>query len=104
MSFYSWAFNDLEDPYWACYYGVDTHPLYHKCNKCPSRSRCNLLDDGFEVRYVPYQPPKPPPPMPHQDVTGDQLFAMLWRDVKQFFRKLLPAKPKNNPIQGRRND
>ena len=88
MSFYVLAFNDLKNPYWACMYDFDTHPLYHKCDKCPSRSRCTSLDDGFEIHYVPppKPPPEPPPPLPYQDVTGDQLFAMLWQRIKDFFK------------------
>ena len=42
MSFYTRAFFDTDDPYWACYYNVTTHPLYHKCDACPSFHKCTL--------------------------------------------------------------
>ena len=42
MSFYTQAFNDLDDPFWACQYAVSTHPLYHQCDKCPSFSKCTI--------------------------------------------------------------
>ena len=38
--FYLKAFQDLEDPFWACWYGITTHPLYGLCGICPSFSRC----------------------------------------------------------------
>jgi len=41
--YYLRAFNDLEDPIYACYYGNTTHPLYGRCLICPSFSRCDLL-------------------------------------------------------------
>ena len=40
--YYLQAFNDLDDPFWACQYGVSTHPLYHQCDKCPSFSKCTI--------------------------------------------------------------
>ncbi|MBQ3441626.1 MAG: hypothetical protein IJG33_00120 [Selenomonadaceae bacterium] len=40
-SYYYWlAFNDLSDAFWACWYGITTHPLYGLCAICPSFSRC----------------------------------------------------------------
>lgn len=49
MSFYSWAFNDPDDPLWACFYGVETHPLYHQCDKCPSFDKCTQPAKFFKV-------------------------------------------------------
>ena len=43
MSFYTNSYTDLDDPYWACYYGNTTHPLYGRCLICPSFGRCDLL-------------------------------------------------------------
>ena len=108
MSFYSWAFNDLDDPYWACVYAVETHPLYHQCDKCPSFLKCTqpvkfIMPSGLPVSDEPprkYQPPPAPTePLPYQDVTGDQLFTMLLQRIKQFFTRFLP---KNNPIPSKR--
>lgn len=42
MSLYYLAhFND--DPYIACKYGIDDHPLYRKCAECPRAADCELL-------------------------------------------------------------
>ena len=40
--YYLQAFNDLDDPFWACQYAVSTHPLYQQCDKCPSFSKCTI--------------------------------------------------------------
>lgn len=42
MSFYTNAFTDKDDPQWACFYGESSHPLFHKCDACPSFYKCNL--------------------------------------------------------------
>lgn len=41
MSHLTSAFTDEEDPYWACYYGVTTHPKYGECQDCPSYVICD---------------------------------------------------------------
>ena len=53
---YVQAHNDDSDPYWACRYGVTTHPLYHECDLCPSAYKC---DDPYKAikalkELVPY--------------------------------------------------
>ncbi len=40
MSFFTNACTD-ESPYWACFYNYTLHPLYHQCDQCPDRHRCD---------------------------------------------------------------
>lgn len=40
--YYLRAFND-PSPYYACYYGISTHPLYQQCDKCPDFDKCDSL-------------------------------------------------------------
>ena len=56
MSFFTNAFTDSDDPYWACYYGVTTHPLYRQCDLCPSILRCSQIPK-LEPPEIPKQVP-----------------------------------------------
>ena len=40
MGLNSFALTDPNDPFIACNYGVVSHPLYHKCEKCPRNEFC----------------------------------------------------------------
>ena len=41
--FYSQAFNNLDNPFWACHYNNEKHPKYHRCEICPSLYECDLI-------------------------------------------------------------
>lgn len=62
--YYLQAFNNPDDPYYACYYGVTTHPLYHQCDKCPSAYKCDnpakLLNALTELAAAPLEDDLPP--------------------------------------------
>ena len=60
MSFFTNAFTDSDDPFWACYYGVTTHPLYHQCDLCPSLLRCSKvpLVDLMNLSKLPERVPE----------------------------------------------
>lgn len=36
------TFYNKEDHYYACHYNVTTHPLFGKCDDCPSFNKCTL--------------------------------------------------------------
>lgn len=95
MSFYSWAFNDLDDPYWACIYNVDTHPLYHQCDKCPSFLRCTQTTKIFSFGNLPADCPQDFLP---SDCVGNCLKCQKYTQCPYLNNKPIEPPPKPPPL------
>ena len=40
--YYMQAFDNTDDPQYACHYNITTNPRYHDCPNCQHRSTCEI--------------------------------------------------------------